>query len=76
PTPNVPDVPDDDDLARGHIPQATNQPERQLAQFKGDKTQNYLVICQSGMRSERATEYLKSQGYKAINVKGGMNAWT
>ncbi|HEM4491517.1 TPA: rhodanese-like domain-containing protein, partial [Streptococcus suis] len=35
-----------------------------------------LVICQSGMRSQRATEYLKSQGYQAINIKGGMNAWT
>nr|MDW8626638.1 rhodanese-like domain-containing protein [Streptococcus suis] len=70
------DVREVDEFASGHIPQAINQPLSQLDQFKGDKTKNYLAICQSGMRSQRATEYLKSQGYQAINVKGGMNAWT
>lgn len=70
------DVREDDEFASGHIPQAINQPLSQLDQFKGDKTKNYLIICQSGMRSQRATEYLKSQGYQAINIKGGMNAWT
>ncbi|WP_409374344.1 rhodanese-like domain-containing protein [Streptococcus suis] len=67
------DVREVDEFAGGHIPQAINQPLSQLDQFKGD---NYLIICQSGMRSQRATEYLKSQGYQAINIKGGMNAWT
>ncbi|HEM5071509.1 TPA: rhodanese-like domain-containing protein [Streptococcus suis] len=70
------DVREIDEFAGGHIPQAINQPLSQLDQFKGDKTKNYLIICQSGMRSQRATEYLKSQGYQASNIKGGMNAWT
>ncbi|MBO4106745.1 rhodanese-like domain-containing protein [Streptococcus suis] len=70
------DVREIDEFASGHIPQAINQPLSQLDQFKGDKTKNYLIICQSGMRSQRATDYLTSQGYQAINVKGGMNAWT
>ncbi|MGQ7348542.1 rhodanese-like domain-containing protein [Streptococcus suis] len=70
------DVREVDEFASGHIPEAINQPLSQLDQFKGDKTKHYLIICQSGMRSQRATEYLKSQGYQAINVKGGMNAWT
>lgn len=70
------DVREIDEFASGHIPQAINQPLSQLDQFKGDKSKNYLIICQSGMRSQRATEYLTSQGYQAINIKGGMNAWT
>lgn len=70
------DVREKDEFVSGHIPQAINQPLSQLDQFKGDKTKHYLIICQSGMRSQRATDYLASQGYQAINVKGGMNAWT
>lgn len=35
-----------------------------------------VVICQSGMRSNRATRILKKLGYKKLtNVKGGMSAW-
>ncbi|CAM2933154.1 rhodanese [Streptococcus agalactiae LMG 14747] len=70
------DVREVDEFISGHIPQAINQPLSQLDQFKGDKTKHYLIICQSGMRSQRATDYLTSQGYQAINVKDGMNAWT
>lgn len=70
------DVREVDEFASGHIPQAINQPLSQLDQFKGDKNKHYLVICQSGMRSQRATDVLTSQGYQAVNVKGGMNAWT
>ncbi len=70
------DVREIDEFTSGHIPQAINQPLSQLEQFKGDKNKHYLVICQSGMRSQRATDYLTSQGYQVVNVKGGMNAWT
>ena len=70
------DVREVDEFASGHIPEAINQPLSQIDQFKGDKNKHYLIICQSGMRSQRATDYLTSQGYQAINIKGGMNAWT
>lgn len=70
------DVREVDEFARGHIPQAINQPLSQLGQFKGDNSKHYLIICQSGMRSQRATDFLTAQGYQAVNVKGGMNAWT
>ena len=33
------------------------------------------VICRSGGRSARATEWLNLNGFDAINVKGGMGAW-
>ncbi|WP_339226661.1 rhodanese-like domain-containing protein [Oceanobacillus sp. FSL K6-2867] len=41
-----------------------------------DKEKEVVVICQSGMRSQRAAKMLKKQGFQRIyNVKGGMGAW-
>ncbi|SES03000.1 Rhodanese-related sulfurtransferase [Gracilibacillus ureilyticus] len=35
-----------------------------------------VVICQSGMRSQKASKTLRKLGFaKVTNVKGGMNAW-
>ncbi|WP_273124464.1 rhodanese-like domain-containing protein [Metabacillus sp. HB246100] len=40
------------------------------------KEKEVVLICQSGMRSNKASKELKKQGFKEItNVKGGMNAW-
>lgn len=48
-----------------------NQAEKQLA-----KDKEVFVICQSGMRSMKASKLLKKQGFtKITNVKGGMSAW-
>ncbi|MBU8581537.1 rhodanese-like domain-containing protein [Bacillus paralicheniformis] len=47
---------------------------RQTDQLSKDKA--VFVICQSGMRSLKASKVLKKQGFKHItNIKGGMNAW-
>src|SRR5699024_11818428 len=41
-----------------------------------DKEKEVVVICQSGMRSRKASQILKKQGFQEIsNVKGGMGAW-
>ncbi|GIN75187.1 rhodanese-like domain-containing protein [Bacillus paralicheniformis] len=49
------------------LPHQTNQLSKDKAVF---------VICQSGMRSLKASKVLKKQGFKRItNIKGGMNAW-
>ncbi|MDD9150257.1 MULTISPECIES: rhodanese-like domain-containing protein [unclassified Sporolactobacillus] len=51
-----------------------NQLPQKLDQFSKDK--EIVVICQSGMRSARASKILKRNGFEKItNVKGGMNAW-
>lgn len=48
-----------------------NQKANQLS-----KDQEVILICQSGMRSNKASKILKKLGYKTItNVKGGMSAW-
>ena len=40
-----------------------------------DNEQLHYVICKSGMRSARACQFLEEQGYKIINVQGGMTAF-
>lgn len=43
---------------------------------KLEKHKEVVVICQSGMRSAKAANILKKQGFENIyNVKGGMSAW-
>lgn len=34
-----------------------------------------VVHCRSGARSGRAVEFLRAQGYDAVNVAGGILAW-
>lgn len=62
-----------------HIKQFKNIPLNQLPQ-KADKElskeKEVIVICQSGMRSQKASKILKNLGFtKVTNVKGGMSAW-
>jgi rhodanese-related sulfurtransferase len=33
------------------------------------------VLCHSGGRSARVTEYLEQQGRDAVNIDGGIVAW-
>jgi rhodanese-related sulfurtransferase len=33
------------------------------------------VLCHSGARSARVTEYLEQQGRDAVNIEGGIVAW-
>ncbi|SFC37269.1 rhodanese-like domain-containing protein [Bacillus sp. UNCCL81] len=40
------------------------------------KDKEIVVICQSGMRSKKASKKLKKHGFKQVtNVKGGMSLW-
>jgi len=62
-----------------HIRGFKNIPLHQLSQ-KADmelsKEKEVIVICQSGMRSQKASKVLKKLGFtKVTNVKGGMSAW-
>ena len=62
-----------------HIGQFKNIPLNQLPQKlkQLSKDKEVIVICQSGMRSARASKILKQNGFeKVTNVKGGMNAWS
>jgi rhodanese-related sulfurtransferase len=40
------------------------------------KDKNYYVYCRSGNRSGQAVSFLKSQGYNAYNLSGGIMSWS
>jgi rhodanese-related sulfurtransferase len=72
------DVRTSGEFKANHIRQFKNIPLHQLGQKTGELPQDkgIVVICQSGMRSNKASKILKKNGFKNImNVKGGMSAW-
>ena len=40
-----------------------------------DRGKSYAVMCHSGVRSLQVTNFLNSQGIKALNVMGGIDMW-
>ena len=50
--------------------QLLNEPEKYI-----NKNKEYYIMCQSGGRSARACNNLKSQGFNVINVAGGMGSY-
>ncbi|MEJ9152341.1 rhodanese-like domain-containing protein [Bacillus smithii] len=62
-----------------HIPGFKNIPLHELPKrvHELSKDKEVIVICQSGMRSAKASKLLKKLGFQRVtNVKGGMNAWS
>ncbi len=42
-----------------------------------DREKEIYVLCHSGVRSERAAEFLRASGFpKVVNVAGGIDAWS
>lgn len=62
-------------LSLPKLAQATHIPMSELLQAPEDflnKEISYYLICRSGARTFRVTEYLEHLGYDVINVEGGM----
>ncbi|MGM9841994.1 MAG: MBL fold metallo-hydrolase [Candidatus Limisoma sp.] len=75
------DVRTADEYKTGHIENALNIDvsqsdflEKAKAVLPKDKT--IAVYCRSGRRSAKAAELLTSEGYRAVNLSGGIIAWT
>jgi rhodanese-related sulfurtransferase len=77
PSVRIVDVREPDEWAAGHIGHASLVPlatvPGNLDAFDAEPT---YVVCRSGARSARACEFLRDQGRTAVNVTGGMIAWT
>ncbi len=71
------DVREVDEVQVGHIPGMMNMPLG-LLEFRMhelNKNESYIIVCRSGARSGRATQFLESQGFDVTNMVGGMLAW-
>ncbi|MEK5324342.1 rhodanese-like domain-containing protein [Aeribacillus sp. FSL M8-0254] len=74
---NIIDVREVEEVAAGKLPGAVNIPLG-LLEFRMnelEKDQEYIIVCRSGARSARATQFLESYGYNVTNMTGGMLAW-
>ncbi|MDN3482519.1 rhodanese-like domain-containing protein [Arthrobacter sp. APC 3897] len=71
------DVREDYEWEAGHVDGALHIPLDSLPDRLDDldPDTDLAVICRSGGRSARATAWLESHGYSAVNVTGGMGAW-
>ncbi len=78
PQPFLLDVRQPEEYREGHIPGATLIPlgslPGKLNQLPRDR--EIICVCRSGNRSHSATRQLKAAGLNAVNLQGGMIAWT
>ena len=74
---NLIDVRELDEVAEGMISGAVHIPlgDVEARMDELDKSKQYIMICRSGGRSGRATEFLNDAGYNAVNMTGGMLEW-
>lgn len=74
---NIIDVREVAEVSSGIIPGALNIPLG-LLEFRMhelDKSKEYIMVCQSGGRSGRASQFLEGRGFNVINMTGGMLDW-
>ena len=71
------DVRERGEYAQGHVPGAVLVPMGQLASRLAelDRSSRIHVVCASGNRSKAMTDLLVAQGFDAVSVAGGTQAW-
>ncbi|MGV3464261.1 MAG: rhodanese-like domain-containing protein [Heyndrickxia sp.] len=74
---NIIDVREVDEVEAGKIPGAVNIPLGTIESCINelDKSAEYIMVCRSGGRSGRATQFLENEGFNVTNMNGGMLAW-
>jgi hydroxyacylglutathione hydrolase len=72
------DIREPEEWQRVHIPQAHHIPQSQLASRLAEipASATPLVVCQSGIRSHRAAQFLKQADFPNVaSLAGGTGAW-
>lgn len=70
------DVREPQEWAHGHIEGAVHVPLMELPQRLGElDEQQTLVVCKVGARSAHAVDFLRQQGFDAVNLDGGLLEW-
>lgn len=74
---NIVDVREDFEVEEGMIPGAVHIPLGSIPERANelDSSKEYILVCKGGVRSEKACQYLESQGFQVINLEGGMMAY-
>jgi len=73
------DVREPEEYAHGHVPGAINIAQADLASRLDEvpRDRPVVTLCQAGMRSLRAAQFLVQMGIdQVVSVKGGTVAWT
>lgn len=73
---SVVDVRTDDEWADGRLDGSQHVPIDQVMARLGEIPDSVVVVCASGRRSAQVTAYLLDQGRQAVNLDGGLHAWT
>ncbi|KUI35121.1 sulfurtransferase [Mycobacterium sp. IS-1496] len=71
------DVREDDEWQQGHAAGALHIPMGEVPARldEVDQDATVYVMCHAGGRSQRVAQYLVRNGYRAVNVSGGILAW-
>ncbi|ANC75860.1 rhodanese [Fictibacillus phosphorivorans] len=74
---NIIDVRENDEVAQGMIPTATHIPLGEMPErtHELDLNKEYIMVCRSGKRSEKACAILASNQFNVVNMSGGMLSW-
>lgn len=72
------DVREDIEVAQGKIEQSIQIPldSLPLSLDQLDRSKEIICVCRSGHRSNVAALFLEEEGFKAVNMVGGMLEWT
>ena len=72
------DVREDWELGVASVPNVVHIPMGQVADRlqELDKNTEIVVLCRSGRRSLEVAKFLQQNGYKTVNLAGGILAWS
>ena len=70
------DVRTDDEWAGGRIAGSVHIPMDQLMQRLDEVDDRVVCVCAVGARSARVAQVLNARGRDAVNLDGGLHAWS
>lgn len=72
------DVREDWELAVASVPGIVHIPMGQVADRIGELNRDteVVVLCRSGRRSFEVAKFLQQNGFRAVNLAGGILAWS
>lgn len=75
------DIRTPEEYAQGHLRNSININWKNQEEFKTkiaeyDKEKAFFIYCRSGVRSEKASEWLRRNGFHSVkDLNGGIQAW-